>query len=81
MKVIAYTGGRNSPARVPRVQQYISPLRALNIDLIESPAYSGVYPPEAKWKRPIWGLCNLAEHALTLFNRIDMTSRCFNGRC
>src|SRR5580704_6450641 len=63
LRVIAYTGGHNAPARVPRVQYYIPHLRDLGIELTECPSRAGLYPPEEyKWMRPAWGLWNLADH-------------------
>ena len=63
LRVIAYTGGHTSPARVPRVQQYIPYLKLQDIEVTESPSRAGSYPPECGfWKRVVWGLWNLAEH-------------------
>jgi len=62
LRVIAYTGGNNTPSRVPRVQLYVSPLKAFNIDLAECPSAAGLYPPEKLWQRPLWGAWNLLEH-------------------
>ena len=61
IRVIAYTGGHNAPSRVPRVQQYITPLKALGVDMLECPSRVGLYPPRELWRRPFWGLQNLAE--------------------
>jgi glycosyltransferase involved in cell wall biosynthesis len=67
LKVIAYTGGHNAPARVPRVQQYIPYLKLQDIEVTESPSRAGSYPPERGfWKRAAWGLRNLAEHLSTV---------------
>ena len=62
LRVIAYTGGHNAPARVPRVQQYVHPLENMNIELTECASLAGSYPPDQKWKRPFWGAWNLFEH-------------------
>lgn len=63
LRVIAYTGGHNSPSRVSRVQQYIPYLRQHQIEVTESASRAGSYPPESGfWKRARWGLWNLAEH-------------------
>jgi glycosyltransferase involved in cell wall biosynthesis len=63
LKVIAYTGGHNAPARVPRVQQYIPRLKLQDIEMTESPSRAGLYPPERGfWKRAAWGAWNLADH-------------------
>jgi glycosyltransferase involved in cell wall biosynthesis len=67
LRVIAYTGGHNSPARVPRVQQYIPYLKLQDIEVTESPSRAGLYPPErGLWKRAAWGVWNLAEHLSTV---------------
>jgi len=63
LRVIAYTGGHNAPARVPRVQNYIPHLRNLGIEMTERPSRAGLYPPDKhRWLRSAWGLWNLAEH-------------------
>jgi len=61
LRVIAYTGGHNAPSRVPRVQHYIEPLKALGLEVRECPSYAGVFPPKKKWLRPFWGLWNLCD--------------------
>jgi glycosyltransferase involved in cell wall biosynthesis len=61
LKVIAYTGGHNAPSRVPRVQNYIAPLKEFGVDMRECPSRAGLYPPERKWLRPLWGLWNLSD--------------------
>jgi glycosyltransferase involved in cell wall biosynthesis len=67
LKVIAYTGGHNAPARVPRVLQYIPHLRLQDIEMTESPSRAGLYPPERGFvKRAGWGMRNLAEHLSTV---------------
>jgi glycosyltransferase involved in cell wall biosynthesis len=66
LRVIAYTGGHNSAARVPRVQQYIPYLKLQDIEVTESPSRAGLYPPErGLWKRVVWGVWNLADHLST----------------
>jgi glycosyltransferase involved in cell wall biosynthesis len=67
LKVIAYTGGNNTPSRVPRVQQYVSVLRAFDIDLTECASAAGLYPPDKRWQRPLWGAWNLLEHVPAAF--------------
>ena len=63
LKVIACTGGHKAPSRVPRVQQYISYLKTLGIDMRECPSRAGLYPPEQnKFVRPAWALWNLVDH-------------------
>lgn len=76
LRVIAYTGGHNAPARVPRVQQYIPYLKERDIDMTESPSRAGLYPPEDRFvRRAVWGLWNLAEHLSTVGEsyRYDVT--------
>ena len=63
LRVIAYTGGHNNPARVPRVQQYIPALKPLGVEVTESASRAGSYPPHGGFcRRAAWGLWNLAEH-------------------
>lgn len=76
LRVIAYTGGHNAPARIPRVQQYVPYLRLHGIELTESPSRAGLYPPERGfWKRAAWGVWNIAEHlpAVGRSYRYDVT--------
>src|ERR1017187_9369397 len=76
LRVIAYTGGHNSPARIPRVQQYVPYLRLQGIEVTESPSRAGLYPPERGfWRRAAWGLWNIAEHlpAVGRSYRYDVT--------
>jgi len=61
LKVIAYTGGRRSPSREYRVQNYIQPLREAGIDMRECASWAGSFAPARKWLRPLWGLANLGE--------------------
>ncbi len=61
LKVIAYTGGHNSPSGVFRVQQYIDRLKETGIELRECRSWAGTHPPRRKWVRPFWGISNLAE--------------------
>ena len=61
LKVIAYTGGHNTPSRTPRVQHYVAPLTKLGIEIVEHPSGAGMYPPDRKWARPVWGLWNLGD--------------------
>jgi glycosyltransferase involved in cell wall biosynthesis len=63
LKVIAYTGGHNAGASIPRVQQYIPYLKKQDIEMTESASRAGSYPPERGfWRRIAWGFWNLAEH-------------------
>jgi glycosyltransferase involved in cell wall biosynthesis len=76
LRVIAYTGGHNSPARIPRVRQYIPYLKQHQIEVTESASRAGSYPPErGVWRRAGWGLWNLAEHlpAAAQSYRYDLT--------
>jgi glycosyltransferase involved in cell wall biosynthesis len=61
LRVIAYTGGHNAPSRVPRVQDYVEPLKDHGIALEECPSQAGLYPPLQKWRRPFWGLWNVID--------------------
>jgi glycosyltransferase involved in cell wall biosynthesis len=61
LNVIAFTGGHNAPARIPRVQSYIPGLKDLGITMTEAASRAGLYPPNSKWKRPGWGVWNLID--------------------
>jgi glycosyltransferase involved in cell wall biosynthesis len=61
LKIIAYTGGHNAPSRIPRVQHYIEPLKQWGVNMQECPSRAGLYPPEKRWQRPLWGLWSLCE--------------------
>ncbi|HEX3322808.1 MAG TPA: glycosyltransferase family 4 protein [Terriglobales bacterium] len=60
LRVLAITGGRNSPSRIPRVQQYVDPLRNEGVLMREASSLAGSYPPERKWLRPAWAALNIA---------------------
>ncbi len=62
LKVLAFTGGSSVPSRL-RVQQYIPRLKNQNVEIVESASRSGLYPPEARWMRPAWGIWNLMDRA------------------
>jgi glycosyltransferase involved in cell wall biosynthesis len=64
LKVNAYTGGLYAPASRYRVRQLIPLLAEHDVDLREHISKAGVYPPREKYKRPWWGISNLAENAL-----------------
>lgn len=55
---------RNPSSRF-RVRQYIPVLKDSGIEVTEFISKSNTYPPRCKIARPIWGLCNLAEHFVT----------------
>lgn len=75
LKVLAYTGGETTPSRVPRVQQYVPALNAAGIEVTECASRAGSFPPEQKWKRPLWAVWNIAEHipAALRSYRYDLT--------
>lgn len=60
LRVLAITGGRNSPSRIPRVQQYVDPLRCEGVLMRETSSLAGSYPPDRHWLRPAWAALNLA---------------------
>jgi glycosyltransferase involved in cell wall biosynthesis len=61
LKILALTGGRDVPSARYRVRQFISPLQGHGICLTERiPSIPG-YPPDQKWKRPLWGGAALLE--------------------
>jgi glycosyltransferase involved in cell wall biosynthesis len=65
LKVAAYTGGRSVPSARFRVRQYIPALKALGIEVRESWAKFGSYPPASKALRPVWGMAALCERVIS----------------
>ena len=65
LKVAAYTGGRSVPSARFRVRQYIPALKALGIEVRESWAKLGSYPPAIKALRPFWGMAAICERAVS----------------
>ncbi len=61
LRVTAFTGGRTVPSARFRVRQYVPELRRLNVELRESAARFGSYPPPVRALRPGWGVLTLAE--------------------
>src|SRR3982750_2672724 len=61
LRVTAFTGGTMVPSARFRVRQYVPELRRLGVELRESPARFGSYPPATRALRPGWGLLSLAE--------------------
>jgi glycosyltransferase involved in cell wall biosynthesis len=61
LRVTAFTGGRTVPSARFRIRQYIPNLRRLGVDLHESPAFFGSYPPGIRALRPGWGMLAIAE--------------------
>ena len=48
-----------------RVRQYIPALKALGINVRESWARLGSYPPASKALRPLWGMASICERAVS----------------
>ena len=65
LKVVAYTGGRSVPSARFRVRQYIPALKVLGIEVRESWAKLGSYPPASKSLRPLWGMAAICERAVS----------------
>jgi glycosyltransferase involved in cell wall biosynthesis len=65
LKVAAYTGGRSVPSARFRVRQYIPALKVLGIEVRESWAKLGSYPPASKSLRPLWGMAAICERAVS----------------
>ena len=65
LKVAAYTGGVSVPSARFRVRQYIPALKSVGIEVRESWASLGSYPPAIKALRPIWGMAALCERAIS----------------
>ena len=63
LRVLAYTGGWNTPSGVWRVEQYVKRLKPFGIELRNCPSSVGSHPPLRKWLRPAWGICNLLDRA------------------
>ena len=61
VRVTAFTGGARVPSARLRVRQYIPLLAQHGVDVIELSPGLGSYPPEARWKRPVWLLGSLAQ--------------------
>ena len=61
VRVTAYTGGRTVPSARFRVRQYIPELKRFGIEVRESPARFGSYPPVSRTLRLSWGIMTLAE--------------------
>lgn len=60
ISVAAFTTGRDVPASRFRVRQYIAGLRQYGVELSEFYPRAGGYPPEQRWKRPVWAVASLA---------------------
>lgn len=58
--VAAFTGGVDVPGARFRVRQYVAPLRAAGIEVVEFPSRAGAYPPSERGRRPGWAVRNLA---------------------
>lgn len=65
LKVAAYTGGMSVPSARFRVRQYISSLKPMGIEVRESWAKLGSYPPASKALRPLWGMAAVCERAVS----------------
>jgi glycosyltransferase involved in cell wall biosynthesis len=65
LKVAAYTGGKSVPSARFRVRQYIPALKKLDIEVRESWAKLGSYPPASKALRPLWGMAAICERVLS----------------
>ena len=74
IRVAAFTGGKWAPSRL-RVQQYVQPLQRMGISIAEFESRAGLYPPNAKWSRPAWGIWNLMDHVPTVLqsHKFDVT--------
>lgn len=71
IRVAAFTAGRDVPAARFRVRQYIADLKLRGVELSEFYPRAGAYPPEQKWKRPVWAVASLA-------GRVPDVARSFN---
>jgi glycosyltransferase involved in cell wall biosynthesis len=61
IRVAAFTGGAKALSARFRVRQYIAPLSAEGIDVVELGPSLGSYPPEKQWQRPAWLVGSLAQ--------------------
>lgn len=61
LRVAAYTGGPNEPSARFRVRAYLPSLAEYGVSITDFPARHGQYPPAARWRRPLWFGCRLAE--------------------
>lgn len=75
IRVAAFTGGHNVPSARFRVRQYIEYLRAEGVDITEFAASLGMYPPQNRLVRPIWGVATIATRLPGIIQsyRYDMT--------
>ncbi len=60
LRVAAFSGGVDVPGARFRIRQYVTPLRACGIELVEYPSRAGQYPPLERARRPGWVVHNLA---------------------
>lgn len=60
LRVAAFSGGMDVPGARFRIRQYVAPLHACGIDLVEYPSRAGQYPPAERGRRPAWLAHNLA---------------------
>jgi len=60
LRVAAFSGGVDVPGARFRIRQYVAPLRADGIELVEYPSRAGQYPPVERVRRPAWAVRNLA---------------------
>jgi glycosyltransferase involved in cell wall biosynthesis len=66
LRVGAFTGGDRVPSGRFRVGQYIAPLRAMNVELLEFSCRVGKYPPVTRWIRSAWAAALLAEQMINV---------------
>ena len=64
MLVAAFSGGVDVPGARFRIRQYVEPLRASAIELVEYPSRAGQYPPVERVRRPVWALKNILTRVL-----------------
>lgn len=60
-RVLALTGGASVPSARFRVGQFARRLEPWGIDLAHRPSNVGSYPPDQRWKRPLWLAATLAD--------------------
>ncbi|MBY0279290.1 glycosyltransferase [Candidatus Binatia bacterium] len=56
----AFTGGIHVPSARFRVRQFVAPLRAEGVDVVELPSRAGAYPPSTGRRLVTWAAWNLA---------------------
>ena len=74
LSVAAFTGGIDVPSARFRVRQFVAPLRAEGVDVVELPSRAGAYPPSTGLRRVAWAVRNLAARLSDVAGRAARTA-------